>query len=121
MKRSAMKRGTGQLKRSGFPAKPRKPLNRVGPRTRAWSEERAKLKRRFEAVGIVTCELFYAGCAFDDYLGFAHAKKRRKLTREDLGVVILACNFCHDQIEGLAPESMESIVMSTIADRKRQP
>jgi hypothetical protein len=96
-----------------------KPLKRLGRKGKAWATERAKLKRRFAAVGIVTCELRYAGCAFDDYLGFAHAKKRRKLTIEDLAVVVLACNFCHDEIE--ADPRMEEIVLAVITARKVQP
>lgn len=107
MKRSYMKRG--------------KRLNPRGKKVKAWERVRSQLKRRFAAAGILTCELRYAGCFFDDLLGFAHAKKRRKLTPEELWIVILACNHCHQQIEVLAPEIMEQIVMATIKARKVQP
>jgi hypothetical protein len=100
-------------------SKPRKAMKKRGPKVRSWEEERAKLKRRFLAVGIITCELRYAGCAFDDFLGFAHAEKRRNLSREDLSVVILACNFCHDTIE-IDPR-MKEIVTAVIAAREVQP
>lgn len=109
-RRTLLSRGNG-LKRGGRIG--------AGKKTKAWESERAKLKRRFLAVGIITCELRYTGCAFDNLLGFAHADKRRKLSREDLSVVILACNFCHDKIE-IDPR-MKEIVMNVIAARKVQP
>jgi hypothetical protein len=97
-----------------------KPGNkRLGPgkKVNAWANARKSLKVQFEAMGITSCELQYDGCANDDYLGFAHAAKRRKLTSEDLDHVILACNFCHDKIEFLAPEEMKAIVDETIEGR----
>jgi hypothetical protein len=98
-----------------------KPMNKRGKKVKAWEDERAKLKQRFLAVGIITCELRYAGCAFDNYLGFAHADKRRNLSAKDLSVVVLACNFCHDDIEVRAHEEMKRIVMAVIAARPKQP
>ena len=68
-------------------------------------------------MGITACELRYPGCAFDNFLGFAHAKKRRKLPKSELSVVILACNLCHDQIERLPEKEMQHIVMSVINAR----
>ncbi len=96
-------------------------MNRRGKKVKAWDNARAKLKKRFAAVGLVTCELRYKRCGVDNYLGFAHAEKRRNLSPEDLDVVILACNFCHDEIEIKPHEEMERIVMSVIAARSVQP
>lgn len=98
-----------------------KVMNKRGKKVKAWDSERAKLKPRFIAAGIITCELRYAGCAFDNYLGFAHADKRRNLSVKDLDVVILACNFCHDDIEIRPHEEMKRIVMAVIAARPKQP
>ena len=94
-----------------------KRINPLGPKGKAWKDARADLKMEFLALGITTCELRYEGCWFDDALGFAHAAKRRKLTAEDLGHVILVCNICHDQIEFLPPEEMKRIVDETIQGR----
>ncbi len=94
-------------------------MNRRGKKVKAWDSARAKLKVKFQAAGIMTCELRYAGCAFDNYLGFAHAHKRRKVT--DLSIAILCCNFCHDEIEIKPHEEMERIVMAVIAAREVQP
>lgn len=111
MKRSHIRPSTKPMKRSR--------LRRVGKKTKAWNDARAELKVEFEYVyGITTCELRYKNCANDDYLGFAHAAKRRKLTPDDLKHVILACNFCHDELEVLLPEEMKRIVDTICQQRE---
>jgi len=97
-----------------------------GPKTKAWNNARAIIKRRFEKVGITKCELRSSKevqheCGNDNYLGFAHDAKRRKLTAEDLYRVILVCNFAHDVIEFWPAEKMKTIVNKTIQSRKVQP
>lgn len=107
-----------RLERSRTPMKRGKRINPVGPRGKAWNDARAELKVIFEhEYGITTCELRYDGCAYDDYLGFAHAAKRRKLSSEDLKHAILCCNFCHQIIEVKSPEQMKRIVDETIQNR----
>lgn len=110
MKRSRLKPSTVPMRRS--------PMKRRGKKTKAWDSKRAELKIEFEAIGITTCELRYENCANDDFLGFAHAAKRRKLKSEDLGHVILACNPCHDKIEFLPPEQMKRIVDTICQQRE---
>jgi hypothetical protein len=103
--------------------KPRKRL-KAGRRTKEWDAERRKLKIRFAAVGITWCEALAHNihpCSFDDFLGFAHDAKRRKLTKEDLGRVILLCNNMHDIIEQWEPEVMKKFVNDIIAAREVQP
>lgn len=95
-----------------------KPMKKEGKKTVSWAEERKKLVQKFTEMGIKECELRTPDCWRNTALGFAHAKKRRKLTLEDLPVVILACNICHDLIEVMPPEVMERVVMDTIAERK---
>lgn len=104
-----------------------KPLKRVkipknmkteGKKTIAWTDKRNELKEEFYKMKIVVCELRYVGCWRNTALGFAHAKKRRKLTTEDLGSVALICNPCHAILEVLPPEEMERIVMNIIKRRK---
>jgi hypothetical protein len=96
----------------------------AGKKTRAWDSARAKIKIRFEAVGITTCELQNVlphDCWHDNGLGFAHDAKRRKLSAEDLTRVILICNVAHDTIEVWPPEKMKAIVNETIQRRRTQP
>jgi len=117
MSRKAIQRGTKQTKRC---------TKRVGPgkKTKQWNSARTIIKRRFEAVGITTCELqgkLKHDCGVDNYLGFAHNAKRRKLSEADLYHVILICNFGHDIIEVWPPEKMKAIVNETINQRKAQP
>jgi len=112
-----MKRGTKQMKRA---------TKRLGPgkKTRQWNNARAIIKHRFEAAGITTCELqgkLKHDCGIDNYLGFAHDAKRRKLSGADLYRVILICNFAHQLIEVWPAEKMKAIVNETIQQRRRQP
>jgi len=101
---------------------------RLGPgkKTKAWDNARAIIKRRFEKVGITTCELRGSDkvkheCGNDNYLGFAHDAKRRKLTTDDLHRVILVCHFAHDIFEVWPAEKMKALVNDTIKKRTRQP
>lgn len=97
--------------------KPRRVLW-VGRKTIAWANARARLKRKFQAMGITRCELAYPGCKQDDFLSFAHGKKRRHLQGDELETLVcLACQPCHQQIERLPEWAMLSIVQSVISER----
>src|SRR5688500_12937633 len=90
----------------------------VGKKTRQWMTVRARLKRRFDAAGITSCELGYPGCWNDEALGFAHGRKRRHLKDNEIEtLVVLACNPCHDRIETLPAPEMLRIVQAAIAVR----
>lgn len=97
---------------------------RLGPgkKTRAWDTARAAIKRRFEKVGITTCELRGSSkvkhqCGNDNYLGFAHSKKRRHITGDELHEVALLCVNAHEFIERLPEAEMTQIVREIIAAR----
>ena len=114
--RATAKKQASRLKRGGKLGS--------GKKTKRWASVRAGLKKRFAAAGITHCELFGVLphlCSYDDYLGFAHNAKRRKLTDADLYHVILACNPGHDIIEHWQPEEMKAIVNSVIHRREKQP
>jgi len=105
MKRTQMKRGNAI--RLG-----------AGKKTRANKKTNAARKRKFEAQDLKTCELGYPGCTKDNFLSWAHGKKRRKLQGDELATcAILACINCHDVIERMSPEGMLAIVRSVIAER----
>lgn len=98
--------------------KPRARL-KPGRGTKAWTNTRARLKKKFAAMGISRCELNYAGCAFDNFLSFAHGKKRRHLEGDELETLVcLACVPCHAILERMGAEAMLFIVEQTIADRE---
>jgi hypothetical protein len=104
MRRTEMKRGSVRLG--------------AGKKTRANKKSNAARKRRFEANDLTTCELGYPGCTRDNFLSWAHGKKRRKLQGDELDkCAILACINCHDVIERMSPEGMLAIVQSVIAER----
>ena len=88
---------------------------KLGKKTIAWQLVRAKLKDKFESMGITYCELNYPGCLVNNFLGFAHAKKRRCLKEEELEDVILTCVNCHTRLE-YSP-GMEKAVRGTIKAR----
>ena len=80
---------------------------------------RADLKLRFEAAGIMECELQREGCWRDNALVLAHSKRRRFIeTDEDMREVDLACDICHGDIEILPRAEMENIVRNIIASRE---
>ena len=89
-----------------------------GKKTAANKRANAKLKREFEKQGITSCELGYLGCTRDEFLSWAHGKKRRKLEGDELEtLVILACVNCHNRIEAMSHEGMLAIVESVIVER----
>jgi len=65
-----------------------------------WNRERAKLKKIYAKKGITTCEIRYNGCAYNNFLSFAHRYKRNdpRCSHTFMGT-ILACIPCHDKIE----------------------
>lgn len=106
------------MKRTAMKPKRKKICLWVGKKTRQWITVRARLKRRFDAASITTCELGYPGCWKDESLGFAHGRKRRQLKDNEIETLtILVCNPCHDKIEVLSAPAMLAIVQSVIAER----
>src|SRR5438309_2215150 len=99
--------------------KPPKKLG-AGQKTKSWEETREELKKEFAANGIKTCEAHFKGCWKNNALSFAHADKRRFLSKEDLKSVALLCSPCHAQLEVKPREEMKKIIMDIIKKRKAQ-
>lgn len=117
IKGDAAKNLTPSLLRKARP-KRRGGILRAGKRTKAWETTRAKLKVEYQAKGITECELGYDGCKRDDWLSFAHGRKRRHLVGDELATLtILACTPCHARIEALPEAAMLAIVQSVISER----
>ena len=95
-----------------------------GKKTRAWENERRKLKVRFAKVGITSCELrgvIEHDCKYDDYLSFAHSTKRND-PRFNISEVILACIPGHTILdEKMSHAQMFETVKAVIARREIQP
>ena len=79
-------------------------MRKLGKITKRNIEANHKLKELFESKGITRCEVMLEGCMGNQFLSFAHRKKRRfyrlcpdKLS--DFNEVILACIPCHQLIE----------------------
>lgn len=85
-----------------YKAKKAKKGIRPGKKTVAWEEGRRELKVVFKDHGITTCEIRTQKCVRNNYLGFAHTRRRNSLTEEqvvDPHFVVLACNSCHDIVD----------------------
>lgn len=97
-------------------------MRRVGKRGSEWESARRVLKSECLKRGIITCRLRLSRhCTPDNNLGFAHAVKRRKLSKlaevgapHHIGTAVLACNTCHDLLERMSPEMMLETVMRAI-------
>jgi uncharacterized protein with PIN domain len=80
-----------------------------------WNNARKKLKQQFERDGITRCEK--CGAAYP--LGFAHRYKRRFITTaEELNIVALLCQMCHEKIEFSGHEKMKNAIDTLIANRE---
>jgi hypothetical protein len=102
-------------------AKGRKRLNPRGKKVKAWENARRKLKKRFEAAGITTCEFrfrLHHDCRIDDYLSFAHSRKRND-PEFIMDEVALACLPVHTILdEKMSHDEMYRAVRKAIEARK---
>ena len=100
---------------------PKPVFKKKKPKVDIWCDIRRKLEKRFDVVGIDSCEIRLDGCKGRSFLGFAHLDKRDHLSEEDLYIAVLACVSCHDIIEVLPRKQMRSILQSIIDKRRIQP
>jgi len=86
----------------------------MGKRTDKWNRIKAKLKTKFEAMGVTRCELCFGTFG----LAFAHSKKRRLITTdEDWEEVALLCQPCHEKIEFSGHDNMAEAIRAIITER----
>ncbi len=100
--------------------KQRKPLNKIGKKTRNSLQAVKELKEIFFAHEITECELVHAPCWRNNALTFAHCRKRINLTPEqvrDPHCVALICTPGHMEIERLPEKEMERIVLDIVSRR----
>lgn len=94
-------------------------MKRAGKKVKAWESARAKLKVKFYAMGITSCEArFPHNCWQSNGLSFAHAKKRRNLKPHELGEVALLCIEAHNAVESLPEAEMTKVIRGIIANRE---
>lgn len=97
-------------------------LKRSGKKTTAWERTRRKLKVKFEAMGITSCEFNFPRCTPNDYLSFAHSLKRVDIkTQEQLEEVAVACFSCHSILDlNMTHEGMAEAVRTVIQQRSQR-
>jgi hypothetical protein len=98
-----------------------KSINKIGKKGEANLKANVIMKEAFLNMGIVTCEIKLEGCFKNNFLTFAHLKKRRFLKEEDLLVGVLACVNCHTKVEydckRYTGQDMETFLQSIIDKR----
>jgi hypothetical protein len=96
--------------------RPRKPMNKIGPRTKAWRDVWAWLKPRMEKVGRKRCEFGFIPHDCDGSRTPAHSKKRRNMRGDDVYLVAWACLTVHRILdEVMSHEEMERAVLRAIS------
>lgn len=89
-----------------------------GKKTKAWEGTRKDLKKAFQRIGITTCEARLPGCWRGTALSFGHLDKRRFLSDEDLKVVCLLCQPCHNVYERMPRAEMRAKLQAIIDSRE---
>jgi uncharacterized protein YpbB len=94
-----------------------KKVPQEGKKVKQWTDIRGELKKSFAKAGITSCEVRFVGCWRDNALTFAHLDKRRRLTKDDLYKVVLACIPCHTVVEAWNHEDMGKYLQLIIDKR----
>lgn len=95
-------------------------IKRNGRKVNDWIRVRRQLKAEFEARGITRCEFNLSpDCKRDNWLSFAHSKKRRFITTDaELRECALACTPCHNELDlRMTHAEMYDAVRNVIARR----
>lgn len=95
----------------------------IGKKTKHWNEGRKNLKLLFYKHNIKTCELKVENiCIGNNYLGFAHIRRRFKLTTEEIidhKKVVLACQPCHSFVDFTSNrKDAEDMLDAVVASRQ---
>lgn len=112
MKRTPLKRAP--LKRTGLKKKSylKRSSIKVGKKAIEWYTLSKQIRAELSEKGINSCEARLDGCLGNWPLGLAHTKKRRHLSKDELGMVALLCQYCHDTLE----HGDQKVMFSTITD-----
>ena len=73
----------------------------------------AELRHR----GIISCEVMLEGCLGNRYLTPAHKDKRKNLSYEEMGDIVLACQNCHDKLEAMGARAMRLYIQNLLDKR----
>lgn len=94
----------------------------VGVKVLSWEEGRKELKALFKSQGITECEIKLDGCKKDNFLGFAHTRRRNTLKAEEVidpHFVVLACNApCHETVDQKMPKDKAEKLLDSIVKKR---
>lgn len=89
-----------------------------GKKVTAWEVARVSLIKLFTTWSITTCEIKLDGiCIKDNFLGFAHTERRRKLSEADVKSpekVVLACQPCHHVVDFVMDRTDAKLLLEKI-------
>lgn len=109
LKRSEMKRVPGAARLE------RKPINKIGRRTKDWRAVWRFLKPEFDKRGRTGCEFKFIPHECWGPLDPAHSKKRNKMRGSDIFAVAIACRYIHNFMDyECTHERMELFVLHAI-------
>lgn len=106
-----------------FKAKKQPKPIKPGKKTKAWEADRNELKEIFKNNGVTKCEIKFKipKCFKDNFLGFAHTRRRVTLTAEQIGDAhynVLACQSCHNEVDFvMKKEKAEKILDRIVKNR----
>lgn len=116
MKRTEMRRvpGTARLERKPL-NRSRKPMNKIGRRTKDWRKAWKFLKPELEKRGRTGCEFSFIPHECWGPLDPAHSKKRNLMKGSDIYAVAMACRAVHNFLDyACTHEEMELFVLHAI-------
>lgn len=106
--------GTARLVRKPL-SRSRKPLNKVGRRTKDWRRAWRFLKAEFEKRGRTHCEFGFIPHECFGPIDPCHSKKRRNMEGDDIYRVALGCRAVHNFLDlTCTHEEMELLVNRAI-------
>lgn len=116
LKRTEMRRvpGTARLERKPL-NRTRKPMNKIGRRSKDWRKAWRFLKPELEKRGRTGCEFKFIPHECWGPLDPAHSKKRRNMKGNDIYACAIACRYIHNFLDLMCThEEMELFVMRAI-------
>ena len=109
------------MRRGRCPTRSRR-INPVGKKGRANARANRERKPLYEKAEITRCEVRGPRCTPDNYLTWAHGRKRRNLKPGELeDFTVLACQNCHWDVLEKGGELKMTPLVQAIIDARETP
>jgi hypothetical protein len=94
----------------------------AGKRTNAWQKGLHDLKQAFAEHKVMDCEIRFEGCLKNNFLGFAHVKRRVNYDEQELvdpNNVVLACQQCHYTVDYEMPRGESEKLLAGLVKKRK--